>query len=492
MINVLSYSHGVGVVVCKTFIYIVIPCAFLLQGFFCVKIRLLHKENGMNKRIGLIGDNSIGWIRQLIQIWNNGDCATLLDWRIPYATLIEMIREANVAYCVVEKQYLDGFIEQGHDVCLFKVFEKENSSPSLLPADIYDCFMPEYSEREAMIIYSSGTTGRAKGIILTHYAINTNADAIIEYLHLKNTDCMYLVKNIAHSSTITGELLVALKTRTPLVVASTIVPARVILKNIDKFGVSVVCLNPTLLRLLVEELDTRGWRYDISSLRSIYVHGERCQRKSISTARKVLPGINLYCEYGLSEAGPRVCTQGISSNSLDSVGKPIRDVEVKVCVNGRPVDKNTKGIVYVRTKSVFKRYVVGSRRNIQDGWLNTRDIGYWDDNDELHIIGRMDDRIIINAHKIYPTDVEQVIMDVSDIEECVVVKVRLMGKTMLACAYVSETAIDVEFRRKISKVLITYEVPQLFCKVSSLPRTRNGKVSRAMVKEIIKNGAVDG
>ena len=119
------------------------------------------------------------------------------------------------------------------------------------------------------------------------------------------------------------------------------------------------------------------------------------------------------------------------------------------------------------------------------GWLNTRDIGYWDENDELHVVGRMDDRIILNAHKVYPTDVERVLLEAGDITECSVVKVTVQNRNLLACAYVAATPIDVEFRRKISRMLIAYEIPQVFCKVQALPRTRTGKISRAMVKSMI-------
>ena len=221
-------------------------------------------------RVALIGENSVGYINTLIDIWNNGDCAVLLDWRIPFPTAIEMMIEADVHTCFIEKSLFTKVKNEIPNYIDFITYEKQNKSAELLPNCIYEKFQENYSRNEAVVIYSSGTTGKSKGIILSHFAINTNADAIIDYMKLETDDCIYIAKTLSHSSTLTGELLVGLKANICLIIAPTIVPPRYILNNINKYGATLICLNPTLLSMFAAEY--KQSKYDLSSLKTISSH----------------------------------------------------------------------------------------------------------------------------------------------------------------------------------------------------------------------------
>ena len=111
-------------------------------------------------RVGLIGDNSIEYIEKLIEIWNNGDCAVMIDWRIPHNTAIEMMRDASVDKCYIDKQ-LAGQINEGISDIEFIQFESDKSSARLVPEDVYQSSAAITAGR-AVILYSSGTTGKAK------------------------------------------------------------------------------------------------------------------------------------------------------------------------------------------------------------------------------------------------------------------------------------------------------------------------------------------
>lgn len=438
-------------------------------------------------RCALIGENSIGYINTLIDIWNNGDCAVLLDWRIPFSTAVEMMIEADVLTCFIEKGLFSKVKNEIPNSIDFVTYEKQNSSATLLPNCIYDKFHENYSRSEAVVIYSSGTTGKSKGIILSHFAINTNADAIIDYMKPTAEDCIYIAKTLSHSSTLTGELLVALKTKMKLVVALTIVPPRYVLNNINKFGVTVVCLNPTLLSMLADEYERS--QYDISSLKTVYVSGSILNDRIYEKAHAVFSHIPIYNVYGLSEAGPRVTAQRVDCCKTNSVGKPIKDIEIKV-VNeqGSVVLDGEYGIIHVKTLSLFDGYVVGHNKHtsFDDGWHNTGDVGYIDANAELHIINRVDDVIIIDSHKIYPSEIEKQIVEQSDVKECAVVKVELNGNEFIGCLYASEKEIDRDIKEKLKTKLLVYEVPRFFLRCDAMPITQNGKVSTREVEAYLK------
>ncbi len=128
-------------------------------------------------RIALIGQNSVEYVDMLVNIWNNGDCAVLIDCQIPSQTAVLMMYEAKVKKCYVEQKYYEKMSKIIDESITLIPYIRSSPTAQLLPSEIYDKFRNNYSRDEAIVIYSSGTTGKSKGIILSHFAINTNADA---------------------------------------------------------------------------------------------------------------------------------------------------------------------------------------------------------------------------------------------------------------------------------------------------------------------------
>jgi len=439
-------------------------------------------------RVALIGENSIEYIDKLIEIWNSGNCAVLIDWRIPLQTAIKMMAEADVYTCYIEKKLIDQTCVPLPENITFIHFKRKVNSAEYLPESIYDKFKPDYSKNKAIVLYSSGTTGKSKGIILTHFAINTNADTIIDYMKPNANDCIYIAKTLSHSSTLTGELLVALKTHTKLVIAQTIVPPRFILNNIRKFNVTIMCLNPTLLLLLAKEV--QHGNYDITPLRNIYVSGSILNDKIYMKAHDTFHNISIYNVYGLSEAGPRVTAQRDGCCSSNSVGKPIQGIDIAVIdENGIPVSAAERGIIHVNTPSRFASYISGQAKlqSLYKDWLNTGDIGYIDSNGELHVVGRIDDVIILDAHKIYPSEIEKIILDFIGISECVVVDVEYKDNVFIGCLYVGDDMSEQAIRDGLKSKLPPYEIPRRFIRCDVIPRTLNGKISKVEVRTKILN-----
>lgn len=436
-------------------------------------------------RVALMGENSVEYIRILLDIWNHGDCAVLLDWRIPFQTAIEMMSEAGVERCYVEKKVFSKFDALVPVWLEIKKFESADNAAVQLPKILYDTFKEDYSTDEAVVIYSSGTTGKSKGIILSHYAINTNADAVIDYMKPDDNDCIYITKSLSHSSTLTGELLVALKTRMTLIVAPTIVPPRYVFHNIAEHGVTLLCLNPTLLKMFADDYVRN--HYDISTLRTIYVSGSVLNDTICQTARESFEGIQIYNIYGLSEAGPRVTAQTENCCTGSSVGKPIKDVRIAIVDDqGNPVEAGKCGIIHVDTPSRYSGYISGKEkhRSLYNGWLNTGDIGLFDENGELYVMGRIDDVIMIDSHKIYPSEVEEQILRILDVSACAVFAVGENTDLKIVCAYVADKFILIHDLIKLRKILMPYEIPKSFIRVDRIPTVINGKVDYKQLKDM--------
>lgn len=435
-------------------------------------------------RVALIGENSIEYVNALLDIWNNGDCAVLIDWRIPVATMFQMMQEAFVTKCYIEKSHFDKLPNRFANNVTFIVYVSSYNTAALLPGDIYNKFHPNYCDKEAVVFYSSGTTGESKGIILSHYAINTNADAIIDYMNIKSDDCLYIIKSLSHSSTLTGELLVGLKMRAKLVISPTITIPRSIVSNIEFFGVTIICLNPTLLDFLVKELKNK---MHVFSLKTVYVSGSILSDALYSESHRVLKGINLFNVYGLSEAGPRVAAQ-TKIHCNNSVGCAIKGVEIAIFNEAlRPLINGEIGVIHIKTKSLYTKYISGNekRKALVEGWFNTGDYGFFDDNAELHVIGRTDDLIVIDAHKIYPSTIEQVIMKSGLVEECVVFKLEKNHKICIGCLYVGNCDVSIALRNYLQEILMSYEIPTIIQRSSFIPKTPTGKISRQKAISLI-------
>lgn len=437
-------------------------------------------------RTALIGENSVEYVNALIDIWNNSDCAVLLDWRIPFPTIIKMMKEANVNKCYIERDKYE------KKTCIFPfemevvIYDRKLKSPQILPQYIYGKYTDNYSRNEALIIYSSGTTGTSKGIILSHYAIQTNADAIIDYIKPTKSDCFYITKTMSHSSTIIGELLVILKSKIPVLIAPVIVPPRFILNNIEKYKITILFLNPTLLSLISREFQKK--EYGIASLRTIYVSGSVLDDRLYSEAHSIFYNIPIYNVYGLSEAGPRVTAQRVGCCQNNSVGRPIKNVNVMIVdESGNLVSEGNRGVIHVNSPSLFSGYVSGKLKHkpLYKNWLNTGDIGFWDKNKELHIIDRIDNLFIIDSHKIYPSEVERQILFIPGIWECAVIEIYYKDKILAACAYAGEYCSVFEFKRRLSCSLMPYEIPSIFMNLKELPKTITGKLDRENIRKIV-------
>ena len=437
-------------------------------------------------RVALIGTNSIGYIHELINIWNSGHCAVLIDYQTPFYAAIQMMREADVQICYLQEDLWSEYISAYTEI-EFVRYSSDSKLTFVLPKFLYDEFHPNYSSNEAVIIYSSGTTGKSKGIILSHFAINTNADAIIDYMNpYAHTDCIHTVRHLSHSSTLTGELLVALKSNTKMVITASAVPPRLILSSIKKYGVTILCINPILLSLLCNEVKRKF--YDVSCLQKVYVSGAILNDAIYEKAKNALTDISVFNVYGLSETAPRVTAQTLDCCKSNSVGKPIKGVEIVITdENGKVVPNGERGIIHVKTPSMFSGYVTGTQKHISlyQDWLNTGDIGFWDEFGELHVVGRVDDVIICDAHKIYPSDVENLILEDPSIFDCVVSQCTVNDMETIGCMYVSNRECTTEIIHRIKDRLAKYEIPKRYLRTEVIPHNSRGKVDRKVTADIL-------
>ena len=448
----------------------------------------------MNKRIGIIGDNSPEYVSILLDIWKEHNCAVIIDWRIPFNKIQEMLIDADVHKCYISKELLEKNDNNIRGIDFIQYTKSSNIK--LLSNNICNKFEPNYSEDEAVILHSSGTTGKSKGIVLSYFAINTNADSIIDYLKVDNNDCIYIAKTLAHSSTLIGELLVGLKAKMRIILSQTIISTSTTLENMKKYGCSILCINPTLLRIYIMAANINN--YDFSSLKKIYTYGAYADKSLIEEAKKTFINAGVFNAYGLTEGGPIVTAQydGDETHVIGSSGKPIKNVEVKIIDEvGIELPPMTKGIIHIKTPSRFLKYTDNGeiRKSLYRDWLNTGDVGYMDFYKNLFIVGRSDDMIIIGSHNVYPEGVEDTILASHYVNDSIVfgVKDDIYGERIICCYISDDEVVEQKLKQFCRDNLASYEIPNEFIKINHIPVNLNGKKSRKLLQEYYTEGKIN-
>ena len=440
-------------------------------------------------RIGLVGENSVEYFISLLEIWKNRDSAVLLDINLPPEKLASYLVITQASRCIMDEKAANRFKHYLTDSCpkiVVTVYKTDIILPSLFPKDKYKTLHTNYSENEALVVFSSGTTGSTKGISISFRAIHKNSDAIAGYMDLKPTDCLYMAKSNIHLSTITGEFLTSIKSGCSLIIGKTLSTPRLMIESINKFHVTKVCLNPYLLSLIVNEVSCGNPLG--TTLSEIYVYGAAATSQLLLKAECL--GIPIFCEYGLSEAGPRVSSQKIGYHSRLSAGMPLPEVSIRILgEQSKQLLPGTVGAIFIKTPGLFSGYVCGQKhyQMFYKDYFNTGDLGYITEGGELFITGRQDNVINLFGHKIVPEDLEKIICEVFPITECCVSPVTIGDQTVLGCLYVGDNDYSkIEFIHLLRSKLLPYEIPGLFFRIRALPRNENGKVARLECAAIVR------
>lgn len=436
-------------------------------------------------RIAVIGYNSVELVDIIVNVWNQQNSVVMLDWRMPVDKVKELMMECGSDNIYIDSDIINKYKELEDYKMVVHQFSSIRNEDRYLTSEIYSKFTPNYSDEEAVVIFSSGTTGMAKGVCLSHFAINSNADAIIDYMNIQSDDVIYIVKSLTHSSTFIGELLVALKRGISAVIGLNIVPPRYTLRMLRQHEVTLFCTNPTLLRMYVREMEKYPAQFP--RMRNIYVSGAILSDELYCEAKAAFRKINICNMYGLSEAGPRVTCQ-TGHESRNNVGKPIKDVQIGIAnEQGYFVDNLEIGEVYVHSKSCFSGYITDQCKKEKTYWLKTGDIGYLTENEELVILGRKDDVMNIDSHNVVPVTIENVVLMNECIDECSAVEVP---KGIITCAISLKTDMNInevltDIHVLCKKNLAVYEIPRRIIVLDNIPKNVNGKVDKILlVKEI--------
>jgi long-chain acyl-CoA synthetase len=338
----------------------------------------------------------------------------------------------------------------------------------------------------AVILYTSGTTGNPKGVLLTHKNLYSNASSSAKHNEYERGTTLGVLP-LAHVYGLTVSN-VCLLTGSSIVVFSSF-SLEEVFKAIEKYVVKSFSAVPAMIHAMLSYPGADN--YNTSSLESVG-SGSAPLPVALLHAFEQKFGAKVYEGYGLSEAAPVVTAhrKGLPIKP-GSVGIPIPGVKVKI-VNetGEEVPVGEIGELLVQGDNVTPGYYQNaeeSMRVLKDSWLFTGDMARIDDEGYVYIVDRKKDLIIRGGFNVYPRDVEEILSAHEDVSEAAVIGVpdERMGEEMVACVVkkLGTAVSEDELIRYCQDHLAKNKTPRRVIFLTTLPRNGVGKILKTQLRK---------
>lgn len=353
-------------------------------------------------------------------------------------------------------------------------------SSERLPEPIYDpqCILG--------LFYTSGTSGKPKGVMLTHLNHVINRLQCASIYHFRPGDVYLHAAPMFHMADF--QLVLPATSQGAAQVMLARFEPELLFKAIERLRVTHVTLIPTIINLIT--LHPAMGRYDLSSLRRIMYGGSAIAPEVVERCRQKLPGCELIQGYGMTETGPLLTLlldQDHAGPRVRSCGQVLPGVELRITdESGALVPRGQPGVVRARGLNVMAGYwnkPEETQATLVNGWMNTGDVAYEDEDGYIYIVDRQKDMIITGGENVYPTEVEVALSAHPAVKEVAVVAApdSTWGELVVACVHLRPglQASEDELRSVCRERLAGYKVPKRFeFFAAELPKGGTGKILR--------------
>jgi len=473
----------------------------------------LRKEGfGKGDKIAVLAENCLELFEMYFVAAVTGMVLVPLNYRLNKNELLYMINHSEAKAFLFQDTYAAMALEMKPDlkqVKKFTVIPKKGGEAGSFST--YDELLAETDERDLFadiqendlfcIIYTGGTTGLPKGVMLSHKNILASAVDCVLAMNVKFDDISVYVLPLFHVSNWTafGHFFMGATN----IIVDKWNPEHV-LKIIAEEKATHINMVPTMVIQLIQEYEKRKDEFRLESLQTIGYAGAPMPVEVLKKGLALF-GNKFFQVYGLTEASPLVTFLSKEdhvkalenpawSNRLNSVGKEVHNVHVRVVnENGEHVKPNEVGEITVYGDNVMQGYWKDPEQTAQalrNGWLHTGDLGTVDGDGYIYIVDRKKDMIISGGENIYPKEVENVLYSHEAVLEAAVIGVpdELWGENV--CAYIvlkeGYQVTEEEIIRHCTQHLASYKKPKVVRFVKELPKTAVGKLDKKVLREQAK------
>lgn len=337
------------------------------------------------------------------------------------------------------------------------------------------------------LLYTSGTTGKPKGAMLTHFNLMSNVRSLDEASDLGPDDRFICVLPMFHSFAWTVCVLLPLYLGSTIYILDSFGPKE-LLRTLVEDKITVFCGVPSMFAVLVRMGEAAQLSLKLAIAGGAGLPAEVQKGFEAKFSFPLIEG------YGLSEASPVCCLNPLAPEAVrkpGSIGIPLPGVKMRLVDDeDRDVPRGEVGEIVVQGPNVMKGYwnlPEATAETLRNGWLHTGDLGRQDEDGYFYVVDRKKDMIICAGFNVYPREVEEVLLTHPQVVEAAVVGVGdpLKGETIKAFVVLEEQAqLDGRALQEFLKDRIaSYKIPRLWEFVSELPKGATGKVLKKLLKE---------
>ncbi len=440
--------------------------------------RLLSAGIEIGDRVALLSPNHIVYFDLLFACGEIGATFVPLNWRLAEKEWNYIVKDCNAKCVIVHDEYLEDS----------KAIESQVYTVEDLPTKEiqWNGSSSSSTNDPAAIIYTGGTTGQPKGVILTYENIISNAINTIVSWGLHKEDITLTCLPMFH----TGGLNAL---STPLLMAGgTVVlmrnfEAEKTMQLLNLYECTITLMVPTMYSMLVEHPYFR--ETDFPTMKTFLSGGAPCPLEIYEAFNQ--KGKLFKEGYGLTEAGPNnfYIDSYEAYGKKGSVGKAMLFNEVKLMINdSQEAGEGEVGEIFIRGSHVFSEYC-GKEEETKKakcgGWLKTGDLGRRDEDGYFYIVGRTKDMIISGGENIYPLEVEQILCQHEAVKEACVIGVQhaVWGEAVIAIISQKKQTSEKELLTFCKRRIGVYKIPKKIIFVPELPKTAVGKIDKKHLQD---------
>jgi long-chain acyl-CoA synthetase len=442
------------------------------------------------EHIGLLAQNSADWLIFYFGVLKAGAVAVTFSSLLTPDEMSLLVNHSRPRFLFTSEEKLShlsglwktGVLEKmicrGADLELQQLMNMGTGSFKLLDRDRSDT---------AAILYTGGTTGTPKGVMLTHENINTSAHNVAFSEHSTETDralCFLPFNHVFGQMHIMNATILSCGCLEILHAfdLERILAAMQSGKVTKLFSVPTVYARLLSLEGLKEKLGRV--RYCFSAAASMAAE--------IVRQWKERTGLTIYEGYGMTESASAVTYNHYYRHVIGSVGTTVSGVEVEIRdKDGNRVRQGQEGEICIRGHNIMKGYLNNpdetSSAFWKDGWFRSGDVGLLDENGYLYIVDRIKDMIITGGENVYPREVEEILYTRQEVEGCAVVGIPDKEWGERVTAFIApkpgQNVVPEELKTFLKTRLSPFKVPKEYIILSELPKSPAGKILKRELKK---------